>query len=40
MLAKSNEHFIRTILNLLLVITSLVTVAEKLFIVSAIYDTD
>ena len=38
MLAKSNAHFVRTILNSLFIIQSLVTVAEKLFIVPAVYD--
>ena len=40
MLAKSSEHFVRTILNSLFVIKSLVTVSEKLFIVPAVNDED
>ena len=40
MLAKSNKHFVWTILNSLFIIKSLITVTEKLFIARAIYDKD
>ena len=40
MLAKSNKHFVWTILNSLFIIKSLITVTENLFIARAIYDKD